>query len=57
MAGKLLRATQSFAVLLYAGRFETPVVVGKVKKSTCFKSIDRRKLSVSWKSNKSVDEN
>ncbi|GBN15704.1 Tigger transposable element-derived protein 4, partial [Araneus ventricosus] len=34
------------------GNFETPVVIGKAKKPRCFKNIDVRKLSVSWKSNK-----
>ncbi|GBO22848.1 Tigger transposable element-derived protein 4 [Araneus ventricosus] len=34
------------------GDFETPVVIGKAKKPRCFKNIDVRKLSVSWKSNK-----
>ncbi|GBM29117.1 Tigger transposable element-derived protein 6 [Araneus ventricosus] len=32
--------------------FEIPVVIGKAKKPRCFKNIDVRKLSVSWKSNK-----
>ncbi|GBL74291.1 Tigger transposable element-derived protein 6 [Araneus ventricosus] len=32
--------------------FEIPVVIGKTKKPRCFKNIDVRKLSVSWKSNK-----
>ncbi|GBN72616.1 hypothetical protein AVEN_269765-1 [Araneus ventricosus] len=34
------------------GDFETPVVIGKAEKPRCFKNIDVRKLSVSWKSNK-----
>ncbi|GBM88031.1 hypothetical protein AVEN_27775-1 [Araneus ventricosus] len=34
--------------------FEIPVVIGKAKKPRCFKNIDVRKLSVSWKSNKKV---
>ncbi|GBO36241.1 hypothetical protein AVEN_154554-1 [Araneus ventricosus] len=34
------------------GDLETPVVIGKAKKPRCFKNIDVRKLSVSWKSNK-----
>ncbi|GBM56296.1 Tigger transposable element-derived protein 6 [Araneus ventricosus] len=34
------------------GDFETPVVIGKAKKPRCFKNIDVRKLSVTWKSNK-----
>ncbi|GBM54415.1 Tigger transposable element-derived protein 6 [Araneus ventricosus] len=34
------------------GDFKTPVVIGKAKKRRCFKNIDVRKLSVSWKSNK-----
>ncbi|GBN75498.1 Tigger transposable element-derived protein 4 [Araneus ventricosus] len=34
------------------GDFETPVVIGKAEKLRCFKNIDVRKLSVSWKSNK-----
>ena len=34
------------------GDFETAVVIGKAKKPRCFKNIDVRKLSVSWRSNK-----
>ncbi|GBM26480.1 Tigger transposable element-derived protein 4, partial [Araneus ventricosus] len=34
------------------GDFEIPVVIGKAKKPRCFKNIDVRKLSVSYKSNK-----
>ncbi|GBO35602.1 Tigger transposable element-derived protein 4, partial [Araneus ventricosus] len=32
--------------------FEITVVIGKAKKPRCFKNIDVRKRSVSWKSNK-----
>ncbi|GBN19123.1 hypothetical protein AVEN_55932-1 [Araneus ventricosus] len=34
------------------GDFETPVLIGNAEKPRCFKNIDVRKLSVSWKSNK-----
>ncbi|GBL66873.1 hypothetical protein AVEN_38221-1 [Araneus ventricosus] len=34
------------------GDFETPVVIGNAEKPRCFKNIDVRNLSVSWKSNK-----
>ncbi|GBL54406.1 hypothetical protein AVEN_133153-1 [Araneus ventricosus] len=34
------------------GDFKTPVVIGNAEKPKCFKNIDERKLSVSWKSNK-----
>ncbi|GBN14550.1 hypothetical protein AVEN_126420-1 [Araneus ventricosus] len=33
------------------GDFKTPVVTGNAEKPRCFKNIDVRKLSVSWKSN------
>ncbi|GBL98783.1 hypothetical protein AVEN_8663-1 [Araneus ventricosus] len=36
------------------GDLETPVAIGKAKNPRCFKSIDVRKLSVSWKPNKNA---
>ncbi|GBM08661.1 Tigger transposable element-derived protein 1 [Araneus ventricosus] len=54
VAGKFQKSG-SLTLLLCCNRlgdFKTPVVIGNAEKPRCFKNIDVRKLSVSWKSNK-----
>ncbi|GBN41768.1 Tigger transposable element-derived protein 6 [Araneus ventricosus] len=46
---------ERFTILLcynMLGEFETPLVIGKARKTRCFRNMDVRKLNDSWNSNK-----